>query len=1311
MSARRLIAFVLTCSCTAAGGLLLGSAPAAAQRIHEFSFSFGSEGSGEGQFLRPGQMAVNDATGDVYVIDRGNDRVDVFSATGEYKFDFNGSTAPKGSFNFASEEHNENEGGIAIDNSGNPGDPSAGDVYVADTGHQVVDKFTAGGVFINQIKLPSGLPEFTDTPAVGVDANGVLWVAAGKNIEGLTAEAGGGTFYELNDASTNEIVKAVVPTLPERHGSQHMGLGNDGLVITTENGGALYTEECGFGCSVNSFEHEPLYHDHILAKFTEEGGFISDEYQSEEIYRNNEDVNGVALDQTSNDVYVDDMTDIVAFGPEASSVPIERFGAAQLGFFKEGGFADEYPEASEGIAVNSATGMVYASDSVNGSEAVYAFKAKLVPDVSTHSTSNLGETSATLNGVTNPDGLPVTSCVFEYGPTTAYGHEEPCSSSPGSSSTPVEVSANLTGLEHLATYHYRLRVSNANGTNYGSDETFGTPEPGEISEETVSDVSDTSALFSAQVNPENAETSFTFEYGTSTAYGTVVPATAGILSAGLTPVPAAARPNGLQPGVTYHMRSVAHNVLGSVYGPDEVFTTQPAAEGFTLPDGRVWEMVTLPLKYGAIIQPLGFSVVEASEAGSALTYVANIPIGSQAASNNAPEFPSQVLSRRSATGWATENIVTPRSAETGHHIGEYKQFSDDLSQALVEPESTFFDQLSPEATGPTPYLRDDETATYVPLVSAHDVPPGTQFAVEGAAQETEPHVAAATPDLSHVLLSTHHPLTANAKEMPYANENGLYEWSGGTLKLVDVLPNGKQSGDGVVGESGIDIDHAISDDGSKVFWMETERGGSPTALYMRDTATEQTVQVDAPAPGMATPSASWAAFQAASADGSKVFFTEAEPLTPASKVPITKIGFESPHGDDLYVYNTVTGKLTDLTGGGGASGSEPGEPVGQMVASEDGSTVYFVARGALASGAQAGELNLYVENETGSGWSAPHLIAVLSERTLTTSSGEDEAGWGGGRYEVSRVSPNGQFLAFMSNRSLTGYDNRDLVSGKPDEEVYLYDDASGSLVCVSCNPTGERPVGIYDQAERGEPGARQFDDGGEWWVGHWLAALVPGQTGDGASQYLSERAAYQQRYLSNEGRLFFDGWDPLVPQAANARANVYEFEPPGVGSCSRAGGCVSLISSGTSSEDADFLDASESGGDVFFLTSARLVPQDLDTSMDVYDAHACTAASPCVSSPVPAPPCSSGDACKAAPSPQPTVFGPPASATFSGTGNVIPEVGTVQKKTTTKTKKKAAKCQRPKRLEHGRCVKAARQSGKGVKSSKRGSKASRGGRS
>ena len=142
--------------------------------------------------------------------------------------------------------------------------------------------------------------------------------------------------------------------------------------------------------------------------------------------------------------------------------------------------------------------------------------------------------------------------------------------------------------------------------------------------------------------------------------------------------------------------------------------------------------------------------------------------------------------------------------------------------------------------------------------------------------------------------------------------------------------------------------------------------------------------------------------------------------------------------------------------------------------------------GEAGGGAQAGQDNLYVESETGSTWST-RLVAVLSEEDTTTgtshgNSGSDVEGFAGWAY-----------LAFMSDRSLTGYDNRDAVSGQPDEEVFLYDEASGDLSCVSCNPTGARPDGVFDTGE-GEQDPRRSTGCGKV-VG--LPRSIPGWTNRG----------------------------------------------------------------------------------------------------------------------------------------------------------------------------------------------------------------------
>jgi hypothetical protein len=346
------------------------------------------------------------------------------------------------------------------------------------------------------------------------------------------------------------------------------------------------------------------------------------------------------------------------------------------------------------------------------------------------------------------------------------------------------------------------------------------------------------------------------------------------------------------------------------------------------------------------------------------------------------------------------------------------------------------------------------------------------------------------------------------------------------------------------------------------------------------------------------------------------------------------------------------------------AGKERARVLGAILgASRDGSWLYFMANGVLAPGAVQGscsdgdqtkpppgsECNLYALHDGAGGWEAPRLVAVLS--------GEDVPDWKTIlNKQTARVSPDGRWLTFMSQQSLTGYDNRDAVSGKRDEEVYLYhasEGGTGSLVCASCNPTGARPLGVENGTE-----PRLANGESVWKPERWLAADIPTWT-----PYELNTALYQSRFLSNSGRLFFNARDALVPQDVDGTEDVYQYEPPGVGGCTssdasfseRSGGCVGLISSGSSTEESAFLDASENGSDVFFLTAAKLSSQDTDTSLDVYDAHECTTASPCLApAPVPPPPCSTGDACKPSPSPQPSIFGSPASATFSGAGNIPP---------------------------------------------------------
>ncbi len=470
---------------------------------------------------------------------------------------------------------------------------------------------------------------------------------------------------------------------------------------------------------------------------------------------------------------------------------------------------------------------------------------------------------------------------------------------------------------------------------------------------------------------------------------------------------------------------------------------------------------------------------------------------------------------------------------------------------------------------------------------------------------------------------------------------------------------------------------------------------------------EETVQLDTPEAG-ARGGAGAPVFATASSDGSKVFFTDSSRLTKDSTAVASAVASSGGGGKpDLYMCEVgeVAGKLAcslkDLTVDHNAG--EAAEVLGTAIgAGEDGKYVYFVANGVLAEHATSGtcgsidpitELpftgqvcNLYVEN-TATG--ETRFVAGLARG----DSPDWEAPNGDLQQLSSGVSPDGQYLAFMSERSLTGYDNIDAHSGQPAEEVYLYDANTGHLVCASCNPTGARPDGVFDP--NGKPG-QLLVDRPDSWHGRWLAGSLPGWTGG------ENEAWYRSRYLSDSGRLFFDSPDGLVPGDANGEEDVYEYEPGGVGSCKEGGvGCVGLISSGASGEESAFLDAGESGDDVFFLTAARLAPQDVDGALDVYDAHVCSTAAPCSggSSVAQPPPCGSADACRAAQAPQPGVFGAPPSATFSGPGNLVQgapkPVVVVKKKGLTVAQKLAGalrKCRAKPKRRRAPCEARARKS-------------------
>jgi DNA-binding beta-propeller fold protein YncE len=1217
----------------------------------------GPEEEKEGKFLRslagvkleePNGVAVNSTTGRVYVADSFKGAVDEFSSAGAFEGKMTGSGSPQGTFRGAGEEEG-NVTALAVDEG-------TGDLLVAEAERHVVSEFNAANEWVGWLTRTSSGP-LGEPRGVAVASSGGVYV--------------GDSLAHVVDVFGAGVVVPDVKTTPASKLTRTTAILNG--AINGDGKTAKYhfewgeTEVLGSSTPVQS---SGVGEEKVSATL---GGLHAGTTYLFRLSGENENgTNFGGIHKFTTPPAVE----ALSTGPVQNLTPSGATltgsltpGGADAHYYFEWGLTTAYGSTSPtppGTDAGSGAGAVAAKTELGGLAANTTYHYRLVgvnsfgttfgedakfttsgpPRITSEATSGIGHETATIKARVNPDQL-ATVYHFEYGETTSYGIEMPLGgASIGSGSEPIVVSAALTGLKLGVTYHFRVVASNSAGTTHQPDQTFTTIPPALIDSESAAGVSSTAATLQTQINPLGHDTTFFFQYGTSSCKAnpagcTNQPAPPGTdIGSGEADQPGGAKIQELKPGTTYFYRVLATNSLGTAEGTEHTFTTQQSAAPFALPDARAWEMVTPPDKHGAPIEPLtregGW--ILASEDGSRFAYLAGGAINEEVPGNRSPEV-QQIYATRGPERWSSQDIVTPQTRAQGVTVGtppEYQFFTPDLSLALVEPAGVGAEPpLAPGVTQKTMYLRDNTTGTYLPLVTEANVPE-TTF-------QGQIRFLAATPDLSHVIIGSKVALTG-------ASAPGLYEWAAGKLQPVSVLPAGTPASNADLGYLHVTA-HAVSNDGSRVIWTTFEEPTRTGHLYMRDTVTGTTLQLDA-AQGASEPLNGSAQFQTASSDGSRVFFTDKQRLTADSTSEPT-LGKA-----DLYECEVVeeNGKLVchlrDLTvdHNEGEHAAVQGFLLGS---SEDGSSVYLVAQGVLAGNengngerAEVGGFNLYELHSNGTEWTTT-FIAVLST--------EDKAEWqaeilADTAFLTARVSPNGRYLAFMSAASPTGYDNRDQNSGKHDQEVYIYDSSAGRLTCASCNPTGARPLGVLDTQEVGE-GLGLLVDQRRVWLGHYLAGNIPGWTAQEPAS-----ALYQTRYLSDSGRLFFNSPDDLVPRATNNKENVYEYEPTGLGSCeSSSGGCVALISSGNSDRESAFLEATPSGNDVFFLTAALLLPQDTDTAFDIYDARVCTQASPCLTPPSPAPPgCSTADGCRPASPSQQAPIGPSGSATFSGAGNIVP---------------------------------------------------------
>ena len=857
----------------------------------------------------------------------------------------------------------------------------------------------------------------------------------------------------------------------------------------------------------------------------------------------------------------------------------------------------------------------------------------------------------------------------------------PCGEKPSPCVHLVEYSAEGRQLADVGAGHFgetqggssrfydMVAVDQANGRVYVTDGlidtvwVFGPPVAPVVDREFTAETGVSEVKLGALVNPGGIQTSYRFEYGTTTEYGSSTPFPAGSVGEGLESHAVWASASGLAPGGTYHYRVVASNEAGTVYGEDQTFTTLTAKQaacpneqlrgGFAgrLPDCRAYELVTPPVKSASQFDGRAdtkYSSMAAAD-GEALTLYTQEP------RPDAPTAGEYYVAARGAGGWIEEDIM-PLESYDGVTCPEYQvvyAYSEQLTKDVMlagggsrasasenaheDPESCNPEGRQVVSGEPVGYenllVRANATGAYQ-LVNV--TPPGVTPA--------DAHFKAASADLSHVIFTETSPLAEGAR---YGVEN-LYEWDEGALRLVSVLPE-SEGGTAVPGSLAAKASRnehdegVVSSDGSHVLFTY---GG---ALYDRIDG-QRTVQIDEKQGGPPGPGGG-GSFKAATSDGSEVFFLDESKLTAGSTAESKE--------PDLYECVLPEGaskcELTDLTV---AAGSEHADVLSVTpLGGQDSSDVYFVAKGVLASntreftnsegktvveGAEAGKENVYLWN---------------GEKTTFIATGIINSGASG--FEGEQASPDGQWLSFESRESLTGYDNVAPANEAAVGELFLYSAATGQIVCASCNPSGEPPVA----------------GGG---VVHF--------PGDSHEEIFS--GVFRSRHvLTDAGQVFFETGEALVPSDTNGQLDVYEYE----------GGHVYLISSGTSSFESNLEDVSESGGDVFFRSNQQLLPQDNQPGqLVIYDARVAGGFAEPSSPPL----CTTADACRAPVAPQPSVYGAPASQTFSGVGNLEPP----EAKPKAKPKAKPVKCKKGFVRKKGKCVS---KTGKKAKKSARANRRSK----
>ena len=621
---RARLVFVLVVAC----GLLLalGGGVAQASTAYLEVASFGKEGTGAGEFKGPTGVTIEPSTGDVYVVDGKNLRVQKFGPAGEFILAFGkevdetkvnegkpaeanvctaashdvckagtngGEPGQFGEELFFGFDHLKGPTGVAVD-------PETGDVYVADRYNKRIEKFNSEGTYLSQF---TG----SETPAAAFSEASYY----GLGVDGV----------------------AVDPAIDTLHGGHDVYVADAGNnVVDVFDSGGTYLRQLT-GTSAGAFiEPDGVAFDSAGDAYVLDRGnraverFASGEGEGTKLSLEQEltEAEAIAVD-AAGDVFVDEhaggAAHVIEFGP-TGKVLVREFG--------EGSAEEKDPS---GIAVEPSAKQAYCTGGYSAGESsdkIWIFEEKIgePPLATTGEPSALTPTSATVAGKVDPEGTS-TKYWFKYGPTEAYGREtthEPA----GDASAESEVKANLETLAPHETYHYRLIAKSAFGEVEGNDKTLTTPGlPPTVGTENSEGISETGTILFTYINPENQDTHYYFQYSTDptlTSGVSTIPVPPGEdIGSGLNEQSVSQNiEGGLTPNTTYYYRAVAENGTGQAEDvPIEHFTTDALTP--TASTGEPSEVTDTTATLSGILDGMGADTHYYFNYGTSNTYGVEAP--------------------------------------------------------------------------------------------------------------------------------------------------------------------------------------------------------------------------------------------------------------------------------------------------------------------------------------------------------------------------------------------------------------------------------------------------------------------------------------------------------------------------------------------------------------------------------------------------------------------------------------------------------------------------------------------------------------